>query len=322
MRPINFTKKLTTSICLAILMLSMQGCVEDDLSVCGVSLKFTYTQNLEDVDKFAEEVNRVDVFVFDSNHIFVGRFTEGSSRLHGSSYSMPLNLMEETYTFAVWGNLCDDYVLTDLVAGETSLEEAMLSLNRESDIIEWHPGSLYFGSRTEDVHPAEQSNQLITIDMMRDTKNIRVITKGLPLEDPAVSDNKEYTCTISSRNGDYKFDNSITGSSRLQYIPVSYVDTTANTSLVSDFVTLRELNDASTGSRLQLEYDSEETGQYRQLFDADLVRDLLLPASISTNLDIEHDFTIELEVDFTMGSVTVTIGEWTKVFNDIVVGYQ
>ena len=98
-----------------------------------------------------------------------------------------------------------------------------------------------------------------------------------------------------------------------------YQATVDTTTMRCDFTTLREFNNyAVTSSRLTVEYTNTKNGQYKKLFDQDLVRDLLLPASIMNDLDIEHDFIIELEFDFTSMAVAVTIGEWKHEFREYI----
>ena len=216
MEPVNKISKLKKTIGLIIIILSMHGCVNDDLSVCGVSVNFTYTKNLDKIDLFAEKVDGIDLFVFDSRDVYIGNYNERGGRLKSPGYSMSLNLFEGAYTFVAWGNLNEDYSLTEFVPGQTTLQEAELSLSRINNIVDRQLlAPLYFGSEKVVLKPAEIANQSITIDMMQDTKYITVLCKMLPLGDPDDPENEdEYTCTITSRNGDYNFENTITGSNR------------------------------------------------------------------------------------------------------------
>ncbi|MDH6358690.1 FimB/Mfa2 family fimbrial subunit [Parabacteroides sp. PF5-9] len=310
----NILSKLNNSISLVMALFVLSGCVNDDLSLCGVSIKYTYTQNLDAEDKFVDYVDRVDLFVFDDKDRYVGRFYETGEIVKSPSFAMPLTLLEGDYTLIAWGNLNEDYLLSEFEPGVTTLHEAQLSLDRENSTVDRQLAApLYFGMLETNIKVDKIGKQIITIDMMQDTKYIKVVCLNLPLEDEYVSKD-EYTCTITSRNGDYKFDNSITGNDRLLYIPESEADTTT---ISNNFTTLREQNDYRvTSSKLLVRYDSQTRGQSADLFEADLVKDLLLPASAVNNLDIEHDFTIELEFDWTSMAVTVRIGEWQRIFQD------
>jgi len=316
-------KNLVASLSLVIAVFFTQGCVQDDLSVCGVNIRFTYTKNLEGIDLFAEEVSRIDVFVFDGKGVFVGRYFDEGDRLKNSNYSLALNLMEGVYTFVVWGNLLGDYEYTELISGKTAFADAMLSLIRENDIKEEHPGSLYFGMEKDmAIKPDLQTSQSFIIDMWRDTKSIRVVNKFLPYGGEEISDYDGYTCSITSRNADYKFDNSITGSARVQYMPESFVDSSVADSilLICDFVTLRQLKNGSTNSKLTLEYRFPDINYYSRK-EYDLINDLLLPAYIDSDFDIRHDYEIELEHDLANGSINVTIGDWKREFYPVILGY-
>ncbi|MDH6306169.1 hypothetical protein M2459_002883 [Parabacteroides sp. PF5-5] len=305
MRPINFFKILIAISILSV-CISFQGCINDDLSVCGVNLQFTYTRNLDGVDKFSESVERVDVFVFDSEGVYQDVYSHENI---GSIKSMNINLSPGIYSFVVWGNLCDDYTLSQFVRGETRMNDAILKLTRVSDTITTHPGHLFHGAIfNEAVLPADQNNQTLTIDMIKDTKSITVTAVGLPV-DPTKASTDIFACSITSVNGDYKFDNTITGYDRLHYIP--YASVNADKELISDFITMRELNDGSTDSRLILRHNNSTTGEIKDLFNQSLV-ELLLPASVRGDLDIEDTFNIILEFDYVVGTVTVTVNGWTS----------
>lgn len=304
MKPVNLITLLTT-FCLLSVCISFQGCVEDDLSVCGLNLEFTYTQNTDGIDKFAESIDRVDVFVFDSDGLFLGKYSDGNI---SSSRSMRMNLMPGLYSFVAWGNLSDDYNLYELVQGETHINEALLSLNRINDTISTHPGHLFHGALLNETVSADvQKNQTLTMDMIKDTKSISVTSVGLPIAPDDGISTKRFTCTITSINGDYKFDNSIIGTDRLQYIPYSMISD--DRELISDFVTMRELNDGSTGSRLIVRHNDLENETVKELFNKNLV-DLLLPVSIKQDLNIEDTFDILLEFDYVVGTVSITVNGW------------
>lgn len=296
MKPINLLNYLT-AICLLFIGISFQGCINDDLSECGINVRFTYTQNIDGTDKFAESVDNIDLYIFDSKGIFLSKYEEE----YIASNGINLNLMPGTYSFVAWGNLSDDYDIPTLIPNETSIDDVILSLKRENDEITEHPTHLFHGALLSAVVlPDIQQNQTLTIDMIKDTKSIKVTSVGLPMETKASQD---FTCFITSRNGDYKFDNSITGDTRLKYIPNETVNDSYN--LISDFVTMRELNDDSTESRLIIRYndDTEE----KEVFNESLVG-MLLPASVTGNLDLEDTFDILLT--FNAGRVFITVNGW------------
>ncbi|MDR1918328.1 MAG: FimB/Mfa2 family fimbrial subunit [Tannerellaceae bacterium] len=302
MKPMNILNGM-----MAFLLLLMQGCVMDDLSECGVSIHYQYTKNTDCVDKFLTEVKKVSLFVFDAQGLFLNEYTAETEQLNGGNL-MYLNIPPGTYTLVAWGNLGDDYELPAFEKGKTKLKDARLSLKRSDNKCSRPPGSLFFGALPQiKILPALQKKQILTIDMMKDTKQIRVITKGLSAQEIA---QQKYNCSIASANGDYRFDNTIASSERLYYIPQSSVN--AQGDWISDFVVMRELNDGSTQSKLSVNIHNPEGKAGKELFRVDLPP-LLLARSKSKNLDIEDAFEIEITLDFTNGSASVHIKGWSTI---------
>lgn len=284
-----------------LLILPLQGCVEDDLSVCGISVEYVYTKNVDYVDKFSTHVESITLFVYDSEGNYVGEYMSEGNRLH--SGPMKLNLSEGRYSLVAWGNLCDDYTLTN----KTRLDEAELSLVRTCDTISTRPGHLYHGGLYSiEVRPDYQNNQLFTIELTKNTNNIIVTTVGMPYSETGTS-TTVYDCSIVSRNGDYKFDNNITGSDRLRYITESTIN--EDKEKVSDFIVMRELNDKNiTDSKLIITRTKQGEAPV-DIVTTDLTP-ILLPASITGDLDVDDEFEIEIEITETNGTTTILINGW------------
>ena len=314
MRPTSlFSTGNTAVLCFAVLILALQGCVQDDLSVCGISVSFKYTKHVdtfhagEEVNKFDEEVGRIDLFVFNEAGILVDRYNADGSYLRQNA--LALNLMAGRYDFVAWGNLSDDFELTKCINGTTHKDEVILALKHMRNEVPDHPASLFHGALSRiEVEPQLKTNQHLTIDLMKNINNIRVIASGLPVKSDMRGVATSYSCAITSINGEYKFDNSIIGTNRLQYIPQAHVKDEER-QLVSDFVVMRELNDGSTNSYLILNRKDSVNAVPVELFRENLP-DILLSKSITGDLDIEHDFEIEIFYDETNASFSIKIEEW------------
>jgi hypothetical protein len=295
----------TPAVAFFLLCMFMTGCINDDLSECGVSLHYLYTRNVDGVDKFTPEVKKVNLYIFDSDGVFLDEYQADERQLHGSNNTVKLNLPPGKYNLVTWGNLYADYELPVFEKGKTMMTEAVLSLRRTANTVTSQPGHLFFGSLSEvEIMPGLWKNQVIAMDMMKDTKKIRITAKGLSREELAA---KGFSCRITSVNGDYKFDNSVGSSDTLLYIPASSVDEQGR--MISDFVIMRDLNDASTRSRLIFTYHNPHGGPDVEIKNVSLT-ELLLSLSKTKDLDIEDYFEIELTLDFTSAGATITIKGW------------
>ena len=320
MTPINKNKIRTTAIGLlaALCTCILPGCIEDDLSECGVGIRFRYVKNVEGVDKFPSDVDRISLYVFREDGIFIGEYHDGGSRLDGN-YTMNLGLKEGNYKLVAWGNLCDDYEVTPCVPGQTRLEDFMLKLKNTRDTVYAHPGHLFYGGVEEvEIKTPYTGRKYVTMDLTKNTNTIHVITSGLPLGENTSGNGDAgtpYTCRIISRNGEYNHDNSITGN-RLHYIPDGTVE---GGLFLSDYVVMRELNDASiTGPRLVITHHPVDGGS-KVLLDTSLT-ELLLRVSITGDLDIDDEFTLHVEFDYTNGSMTILINDYEVVGGGAIIG--
>ncbi|MDH6307066.1 hypothetical protein M2459_003123 [Parabacteroides sp. PF5-5] len=327
MKPIKLVNKWIAAFCMLSLMVTLQGCVQDDLSDCGIGVQFRYIKNVEGVDKFAAAVDKISLFVFDEKGTYLGEYSDQGDILT-DNYIMNISLRAGIYQLVAWGNLCDDYLLTPFTIGVTQIEEVLLSLKNTEYTVENHPTHLFYGGiNTIEITSDYTGRKHVLMDMMKNTNSIHVTAYGLPLEITSKSASRSGTtfdCTITSRNGDYKFDNSITGE-RLTYIP-GYG--TEGQVLLSEFVIMRELNDGSTGSRLivthhkgsgEEESKSGEAEETVELLNVSLT-DLLVPASITGDLDIDDDFNIELIFDYTNSTATIIVNGWVINETPVVVG--
>jgi hypothetical protein len=291
----------------------IQGCVKDNLGECGLSIRVQYTNNKEGVDRLAERVNHLTLYVFDSNGTFVGAYPSTGTLYSG--YTIPLLLKSGTYDFVIWGNLGGDYEIPSFVPGQTQAQELNLKFRKvgsDNRVVEF-PDSLYYGALRLNVRPALQENQVYTIDLIKNTKKITVIASGLPLSGPE-SDGLQFDCQITSRNAGLRFlDNGISENTKVTYVPRDHVN--EEEQRISEFMVIREIQDKSTESQLVYTM-TERSGVVRTLLDTSLV-DMLL-AYISNrmwDLNIEDEFVIQ--VTFSVGnhvtaSISINGWEYTK----------
>jgi hypothetical protein len=321
MKPINFVK-IWGAFCLMSAGLLMQGCVADDLSVCGISMHFKYTRNIDGVDKFSSSINKINLYVFDKEGLFVEEYVEERDSLP-QDFTIFLNLTPGVYDFIAWGNLGEDYERPLFEKGVTRMSDVQLSLKRNAqNAVTTLPDALYHGGilQREILATDLQFSQQLTMDMIKDTKEINVTAHGLAMSDPTTKASElEYGCFITSRNGDYRFDNSITGDARVQYVPQETVG--EEHQLISNFVIMRELSDGSTASRLVVNRNAPSGEEVEELINVDLVPVLIaLADAAGHDFEVKDHYDINLFFDFTHSSFTITIPGWEDGLTGGIIG--
>jgi hypothetical protein len=301
----------------------MPGCIQDDLSVCGLRVMFRYTgKNASlDINRFASEVKQVNLYVFDANtKLFLSEQSATVEQMLDSCM-LSLNIFPGDYTFVAWGNVVNDYEFEPFVQGQTTLDDAVLTLKSQdgSRLIDDYPDYLYFGSQTYTVIPDIQANQLITIDMVNNNKRIHLIARGLYDDNSIMEVDPEkpsFHAYITSKNGRYRFNNNPTGE-QYTYISPSERVSVDEQALISDFVILREFSTAGmTDSRLQVVHRDVTRAEEEEFIPGGVsLTTLLLMVASATETTIENtdDFTVEILVDHTNGTVELVINEWQHV---------
>lgn len=315
MKPTYLLKNLKNLAVASLLALAFQGCINEDVYTCGlIEVRFRYLKNTEMQDKLASDVDRVNLCVFDSEGIFVEEHSSEGSFLD-ENYVMRLKLKPGTYTFIVWGNLCDEYATTSLTRGVSRLEDARLWLRRNSNTVTEFPPALFHGDKYGIEVVASQQRQSVMIDLMKNNNLIWVIKRGLPLGIRGAG--TAFDCFITSTNGNYNFDNTPRpDGGLLTYIPHSSV--TEGDVLTSNFMILREMNDGSTGSRLIITH-TPTGSQPEELLNVPLTPLLInasqnpLNAGNTGDLDIDDTYVLVVEFDYAHQSVTITINGWKAV---------
>ncbi|MDR1202811.1 MAG: FimB/Mfa2 family fimbrial subunit, partial [Tannerellaceae bacterium] len=318
-----FVKLMSVSICLLSFLFLTQGCLTDDLSVCGVRLSFNYTETPDGDNRFASDVRKANVYIFDAiNGVFVDEYSATFEQLV-DGHILPINLAAGTYDFITWGNIGDQFEKTSFVPGETTFDEARITLKALDNTIREYPDSMYYGNMRAIVKASDLVlNQEIDLHLMKNNKRINVTTRGLYDETSTIDvpSNPTFYCLITSKNGTYKFDNYPTGE-QYKYITRDSIayneEDSTDVTLRSDFVVLREFSDNKlTDSRLKIIHSNGNTRQEGGVAEEEFL-DVSLTQCLNTVVvaggppieDIE-EFDIEIVVSWTNGTYSITINDW------------
>lgn len=222
-------KRISLYIFLAFILL-LPGCIKDDFSNCKseLLLTFRYTLNNQYVNLFDSEINRVTIYVFDSNGKYVDSFSEQGSKLT-NDYVMRIPLPKGKYSVIAYGGDFNTYTTgelnnqnnilsNNLRKGETDINDFRMELKN----INGEENLLYPATTPDDLYAgfvnaiSTLNNKDITpVDLIKDTKKIKVKITGTDLISGPLS------VYITALNGRYKFENSIdVNHSTFKYTPI------------------------------------------------------------------------------------------------------
>lgn len=127
--------------CLLLAEMSACSWMKDDLDDCSTGCKIQLQMamgveysGLFNAQAFYNEVEDVNLWVFDSNGIHVGTYTEQGEKLKQNNYTLDIPLPPGHYKMIVWTGLRDDfYEVPDFTAGVSRMEEMTLRLKRGED---------------------------------------------------------------------------------------------------------------------------------------------------------------------------------------------
>jgi len=294
---------------LAALIALLAGCTKEDLTECGIDIRFKYDYNTARVNKFTSDIHKLNLFIFNEAGECVREYEDAGT--FGDDYRMRLKLVPGVYDFVVWGELAEDNMVMNRGLNRLVPPFTDDRLNLQSDAgnqVLAFPHNLYYGVRKK-VEVFSFGNDDVLISMVKDTKSIRVIFKGLPTSNPLTMDN--LVCRIVAVNGDYNFDNGLMGNRELTYMPQGGFQVAGSAlTLTEDFVTMRLFADNSCHSRLTLEYRPTNTNTVK-ILDAKLT-DLIIHEYPSVDFVRDDVFLLEFDYtgDYTFTNYTITVNGW------------
>ena len=196
-------------------------------------IRFNYDMNLKWADAFPSEVKSVNLYVFDSNGLFVKEYSDAGPALSQPGYSILLDLPADTYRFVAWCGLENEgatkqsFTVPQPVPGETTIEELTSTLNTRTtaEYAEYSDAQLYFlyhgylEATLVDNHDGRKYDH--TIYLTKDTNHIRIILQELSSEEGMNPD--DYSFRIEAANGRMGYDNALLGNTVVTYQPWSQV---------------------------------------------------------------------------------------------------
>lgn len=186
-------------------VMALSGCslINDDLPECTAKLRvrFVYDYNLKFADAFPHEVKSVNVWAFDASGALVWSESASGEELADKDFALDTPLAEGTYDFVSWCGLKDNVDFDLATYTPTSKEELEVKLKTiEEDgtyLNKSHLPGLYHGMVLQEgftPEPYKHTLKTVTIPLMKDTKDIRVL---LQRYDGSAIDPKDFEVFIT-----------------------------------------------------------------------------------------------------------------------------
>lgn len=291
------------------------SCIHEDISECNLYVQFKYDYNMLSADAFSEQVDKVELFVFDEEGIFLFKQAEEGSSLTTGNYKMRVTLPVGQYKFMAWGGARNSYDIPTLTAGVSTLHDLTLKLKRDKSLIinkELEP--LWYGEIL-DVDFTGREHLTETINLVKDTNKVRFIFQGATTNWEV--DINNYNFEIIESNGFLDYINSLLNDDVLSYRPY-YMEQKNPSAIVVELNTMRLMADRKT----RFTVTHKITGN--KVFDINLIDFLAMTEmeghkkwSMQEYLDRQDEYAIIFvfsggnEDDDNWLSVRININGWT-----------
>lgn len=224
----NYKSKLLTGV----MALALCGChnpifeYEGDCEVT-YNLRFVYDKNLDWADAFPTLLNKVELFAFDDQGLFVKEYSLTSPEVFTQGYTMQLDLQPGDYTLVALGaletglTLDQGFEIPELKPGESTLEDLTCSVRTKSN--DQYPvysdaclPFMYQGNLSVSLPDTRDgSDYFYTMYLTKDTNHIRAIIQkagGNVTKD-------EFVLRIAAEDKKIGWNNALLGNTMVTYLP-------------------------------------------------------------------------------------------------------
>lgn len=213
---------------------SVLGFEEGDCSI-EYRVKFKYDYNIDRVDAFAQEVERVALYAFDDDGNFVYQKSEQGERLADGSYSMQVDIEPGDYHLVAWAGLDNQSFAIPVLTAGSKIEDLTVLTHRETNAqtrAEGEEGKYIVKEKLSDLWHGEVKQQsftrsgrqnIITVPLIKNTNTIRVVIAQVnttPGKSVTRAINKDrFSYALYDDNGWMNYDNTLLKDNLLTYLP-------------------------------------------------------------------------------------------------------
>lgn len=193
--------------------------IYDDQSGCprGVSIRYRYDWNMLYADAFAAQVDCITCYVFDEDGRYVTEYTEQGLPLADENYRMRFPLGAGRYKLIAYGGLaCEksSFDITQFTRAASRYTDLAVRLRNDDMHSSTSLHGLFYGTCDLEVLPDDYKE--ITIPLMQDTNNIRIVLQQL---DNSPVDIADFDITLTDDNSLLDWQNLPVSAGDMTYTP-------------------------------------------------------------------------------------------------------
>lgn len=213
--------------------------LHDDLGQCELYLKFRYDYNMANEDWFAEQVEEVKVFVFDTEGKYIQTLSENGDVLKRPDYRMLIPYRLKGCTSVVWAGRTNKFYSLPVMTAGDPIDKLILRYKPENNMSNNHLDALWHSGPLQLFSP-ENANNMETMSLLRNTNDVKIsVTRGNNLVDIS-----KYDIQLVGANGSYDHKNNFGDITKdIVYYPCSEEDDKAY--LRAQLHTLRFVKDTN-----------------------------------------------------------------------------
>lgn len=180
-----------------LLLVTVTGCIKENLDDCETTLYFSY---LGDGTKeiFPQKIEKVDMYIYNQNNVFVQKTVLNRKELNRQR-GTTLNLPSGQYHIICWGNSLNDTRINEGSSLQNNLVGAPHYFTKE--LISTND-SLYFGER--EITIVNESYKVDTVYFSSAHIKMQIELEGLD-----VGSTRAATSPVQYRNGEIKFNSGL-----------------------------------------------------------------------------------------------------------------
>lgn len=304
-------KQLNISI-LIFLACMLSGCIHEDLPACsqGALLRFKYTLNPTEENLFGATVDRISVFVFDRNGLYVKTLSDSGS-IVSNDYSLILPPeYGECSVVAVGANSISKLEIgsytsnneslnftPDLNVGQTTLHDFRMKVGG-NEVFPINPGAMLVGSLQKIIISSYKTEY--TIEMTNNMNVVNLKISGLS--------HLKYTPVLVADNGRYDYENKIPADAREKiYLSANVKRADHNFC----FNTFRLVDNSEIKLLLLDEKGENAIPGFSGLNLISLIKE---SPDYDSQLDLDKENQYDLELTFDGATlVSISVNNWDKV---------